>query len=189
MPATGPVNAPLALPTVTTRNVTPCEAGAIAVAIHPAEALYPGSTYIVTIHDGTVKDLLLPVTDLAGNALVNALPDGPPTNIATFLAPGVVAYPQLGIKGVEADAVIHSTAATPLPLRAATANIDTPLTWRLCANEACSGDGGTLAPIGIATPTFTLATTTFDVVQWNTMATDGSGNRTFPDRADAWNHD
>ena len=45
MPATGPVNAPLALPAVTTRSVTPCEAGAIAVAIHPAEALYPGSTY------------------------------------------------------------------------------------------------------------------------------------------------
>ena len=186
MPATGPVNAPLALPAVTTRSDTPCGSGVEAIAIHPAEALYPGSTYTVTVADGTASAPSVPVTDLAGNTLTGIDPDGPPSNTVTFLAPGEAAYPTIEITGIDADAVIHSTASTPLPLRAATANIDTPLTWRLCANEACSGNGGTLAPIGIATPTFTLATTTFDVVQWNTMATDGSGNRTFPDSADAW---
>ena len=140
----------------------------------------------MTVADGTASAPSVPVTDLAGNTLTGIDPDGPPSNTVTFLAPGEAAYPTIEITGIDADAVIHSTASTPLPLRAATANIDTPLTWRLCANEACSGNGGTLAPIGIATPTFTLATTTFDVVQWNTMATDGSGNRTFPDSADAW---
>ena len=186
MPATGPVNAPLALPAVTTRSDTPCGSGVEAIAIHPAEALYPGSTYTVTVADGTASAPSVPVTDLAGNTLTGIDPDGPPSNTVTFLAPGEAAYPTIEITGIDADAVIHSTASTPLPLRAATANIDTPLTWRLCANEACSGNGGTLAPIGIATPTFTRATTTFDVVQWNTMATDGLGTRTFPDRADAW---
>ncbi len=185
MPASGPVNAPLALPTVATRNVSPCSAGTREVAIIPTEPLYPGSTYIVTIGDATVPARA--VRDLAGNTLATSLPDGPPTNTVTFLAPGVVAYPQVGITGIETDAVIHSTAATPLPLRAATANIDTPLTWRLCANASCSdADGGTITPIGIASPTFSLATTTFDVVNWDTMATNGSGVRTFPDRADAY---
>ncbi|NDB19631.1 MAG: carboxypeptidase regulatory-like domain-containing protein, partial [Proteobacteria bacterium] len=40
--------------------------------------------------------------------------------------------------------------------------------------------------IGIASPTITLATTTFNVVSWNTMATDGSGVRIYPDRADVY---
>lgn len=118
MPATGPVNAPLALPAVTTRSDTPCESGVEAVAIHPAEALYPGSTYTVTVADGTASAPSVPVTDLAGNTLTDidpANPDGPPTNTVSFLAPGVVAFPQLGIKGVEADAVIHSTAPPHCP--------------------------------------------------------------------------
>jgi len=60
------------------------------------------------------------------------------------------------------------------------------VTWRLCANPECSGDGEVLTAIGIASPTITLATTTFNVVSWNTMATDGSGVRIYPDRADVY---
>ena len=164
-----------------------CAAGVRIARIIPASPLYPGSTYHVTVGDAAASVAgMIPVADLAGNILVATADGGPATNVATFLAPGVVAYPQIGITGIATDAVIHSTAATPQSLRAATANVDTALTWRLCTNAACSGTDGVLAPLGIATPTFTVATTTFDVVQWDTMATDGSGVRTFPDRADAW---
>ncbi len=168
--------------TVTTREA--CPNGVTAIQVTPAKALYPGGTYALEIVSATDT----PITDNAGNVLVENDPADPqaPKNSTVFLGPGTPPFTALGISGIENGAVIHGTAATPVLLGVTATNIDSNVTWRLCANPECSGDDGVITSIGVASPTFSLATTTFDVVRWDTEATDGSGTRIYPDRADIY---
>ncbi|NDG99439.1 MAG: hypothetical protein EBY11_16075, partial [Proteobacteria bacterium] len=161
-----------------------CPNGITGIQVTPAKALYPGGTYTLEI----VSTTEAPITDNAGNVLVENDSADPqaPRFTTVFFGPGTPPDTSLGISGIANGAVIHGTAATPAILGISAQNIDSDVTWRLCANPECSGDGGVITSIGKTSPTITLATTTFSAVSWNTMATDGSGVRIYPDRADAY---
>ncbi|NCV22987.1 MAG: hypothetical protein EBV45_13725, partial [Chloroflexi bacterium] len=161
-----------------------CPNGITGIQVTPAKALYPGGTYTLEI----VSTTEAPITDNAGNVLVENDSADPqaPRFTTVFFGPGTPPDTSLGISGIANGAVIHGTAATPAILGISAQNIDSDVTWRLCANPECSGDGGVITSIGKTSPTITLATTTFNVVSWNTMATDGSGVRIYPDRADVY---
>ena len=181
--------APVTASTTSARSVTvtareTCPNGVTGIQVTPTKALYPGGTYTLEIVSATEA----PITDNAGNVLVENDSADPqaPRFTTVFFGPGTPPDTSLGISGIENGAVIHGTAATPAILGISAQNIDSDVTWRLCANPECSGDGGVITSIGIASPTITLATTTFNVVSWNTMATDGSGVRIYPDRADVY---
>ena len=160
-----------------------CASGVTVARIVPSVPWYPGGTYHVTIASGddTVAAGMAPVAvaDLAGNKLVAASDGGASTAHMAFIAPGAPAYPTAKIGGILAtesfNYVVHGTAANPVPLRAATTNVDTDLDWRLCTSQDCKA--ATPTSIAIASPSFE--------VRWDTEATVG-GTRTFPDVRDAF---
>ena len=133
---------------------------------------YPGGTYVVAVSDS--------VLDRAGNPLqANPVADGGQTtpeyaaNPFTWKGPGAAPLPTLDIDQLMNGIVLHGTASTPVALKAVATNIDSLVTWRLCADVNCGG-GGPVATLGIVEPR--------DTYQWNTMATNASGERIYPDR-------
>jgi hypothetical protein len=162
-----------ALGTVAARDV--CADGIGAATFTLASRPYPGGTYIVTVTSG--------VLDRAGNALqANPTADGGTVEPAlaanpfTWKGPGTAPVPVLDIVGLKNGAVLHGTSTTPVILASRATNVDSQVTWRICVDENCAGSGDPLATLGRV-----AATATF---QWNTMATDGSGARLYPDRRD-----
>ena len=164
---------PLPPATVTTQSVraganvgvrATCADGVSAVTFTLASRPYPGGTYIVAVPGAFV--------DRAGNAIDPVVAANP----VTWKGPGTAPLPLLDIVGLADGVVLHGTATTPVLLAVTATNVDSQVTWRLCADVTCSSGGGlsaTLGHVGVS-----------DTYRWDTTATDLSGVRLYPDRRD-----
>ena len=95
---------------------------------------------------------------------------------STWKGPGTPPVPTLDIKTLVDGVVLHGTDTNPVLLAVSATNVDSQVTWRLCAAVDCTATGDPLATLGHVGAT--------DTYRWDTTARDGSNVRLYPDRRD-----
>ncbi|MBU6290038.1 MAG: hypothetical protein KGS10_17915, partial [Chloroflexi bacterium] len=152
-----------------------CPDGVSTATFTLASRPYPGGTYIVSATG--------PFLDAAGNSLIanpatvgGSVDSVVAPNPFTWKGPGTPPVPTLDIKNLINGVVLHGTETDPVPLAVAATNVDSQVTWRLCAAVDCTAAGDPLATLGHVGAT--------DTYRWDTTARDGSNVRLYPDRRD-----